>query len=177
MSDDAQDLKAQPLAAPGVAPRAQVFKYQRPELPTGPFQGKVITRLARTDRMMANVQVLKTGGENNLHSHTHLDGFWMVLSGRVRFYGEGDTLLAELGPREGILVPRGFKYWFEALGDEPLELLQVESFDIAIPDYNAIRERERINHTPKQASFGGIVIADARLESPEYGKAPRPSQG
>lgn len=155
-------------------PKAQVFKYLAPALPEGKFEGKVITRLARTDRMMANLQVLKSGGENNLHSHRHLDGFWMVLSGRVRFYGEGDVLIGEFGPREGVLVPRNFKYWFEAVGDEPLELLQVESFDIAIPNYSAIREQERINHTPKQASFAGIQIADARVDSPDYGQAARP---
>jgi mannose-6-phosphate isomerase-like protein (cupin superfamily) len=152
----------------------QVFRYTRPELPEGEFTGKVITRLARTDRMMANMQTLKAGGENNLHSHRHLDGFWFVLSGRVRFYGEGDVVLAELGPREGILVPRNFKYWFESVGEEALELLQVESFDMAIPDYAAVREQERINHTPKQASFGGIVIAEGRVDSPDFGKAPQP---
>lgn len=155
-------------------PKAQVFRFTPPELPEGDFKGKVITRLARTDRMMANVQVLKSGGENNLHSHKHLDGFWMVLSGRVRFYGDEDVLLAELGPHEGILVPRTFKYWFEAVGDEPLQLLQVESFDMAIPNYSAIREQERINHRPKEASFGGIVVTDARIDSPEFGKAPKP---
>ena len=100
----------------------------------------------------------------------------MVLSGRVRFYGEGDVLVGEFGPREGVLVPRNFKYWFEAVGDEPLELLQVESFDIAIPNYNAVREQERINHTPKQASFAGIMIRDARVESPDFGKAAQPLQ-
>jgi mannose-6-phosphate isomerase-like protein (cupin superfamily) len=156
------------------APRAQVFRFVPPVLPDGPFEGKVITRLARTDRMLANVQVLKSGGENNLHSHKHLDGFWMVLAGRVRFYGEADEVVAELGPREGILVPRGFKYWFEAVGEETLELLQVESFDIAIPNYNAIREQERINHRPKEASFGGILIRDARVDSPDFGREARP---
>ncbi|MEO5672802.1 MAG: cupin domain-containing protein [Ramlibacter sp.] len=156
------------------APKAQVFKYTKPALPDGPYEGKVITRLARTDRMLANVQVLKSGGENNLHSHKHLDGFWMVLAGRVRFYGDDDVVIAELGPREGILVPRNFKYWFESIGDETLELLQVESFDIAIPNYSAVREQERINHRPKEASFGGIVIADARIDSPDYGREAKP---
>lgn len=158
-------------------PRAQVFRYTRPELPEGRFEGKVITRMARTDRMMANIQVLKSGGENNLHSHRHLDGFWMVLAGRVRFYGEGDVLIGEFGPKEGVLVPRNFRYWFEAVGDEPLELLQVESFDTAIPDYNAIREQERVNHSPKQASFAGIMIRDARVESADFGKPARPLNG
>ena len=153
---------------------AQVFRYTTPELPEGDFQGKFITRLARTDRMMANMQTLRSGGENNLHSHRHLDGFWFVLSGRVRFYGEGDVVVAELGPREGVMVPRNFKYWFEAVGDEPLELLQVESFNVAIPNYSAIREQERINHTPKQPSFDGIRILEGRVASPDFGQAPKP---
>ena len=157
-----------------ISPKPQVFKYAKPELPEGPYEGKVITRLARTDRMMANVQVLKTGGENNLHSHRHLDGFWMVLGGRVRFYGDNDEVIAELGPREGILVPRNFKYWFESIGDDALELLQVESFDIAIPNYNAVRDQDRINHRPNEASFGGIMIRDGRVDSPDFGKEAKP---
>lgn len=161
-------------ATTAVEPKAQVFRYTPPDLPEGRWEGKVITRMARTDRMMANIQLLKEGGENNLHSHRHLDGFWMVLSGRVRFYGENDVLLGEFGPREGILVPRNFKYWFEAVGDETLELLQVESFDMAIPNYQAVREHERVNHTPKEASFSGIVIRDARVDSPDYGLPAKP---
>ncbi|MBU2287192.1 MAG: hypothetical protein KKC85_12215, partial [Gammaproteobacteria bacterium] len=71
----------------------QLFKYVRPPLPDGPFVGKYVVRLARTDRVLANLQVLKNGGETNLHTHHHLDGFWMVLKGRARFYGEGDELV------------------------------------------------------------------------------------
>lgn len=95
-------------------PTARVFKYKKP----GDDQafGKHVTRLARTDRMIANLQVLREGGENNLHSHSHLDGFWMVLGGRARFYGDKNVLIADLGPMEGVLIPRNFKYWFEAVG-------------------------------------------------------------
>ena len=75
----------------------QIFRYERPEVPEGPLVGKYVVRLARTDRVLANVQVLKNGGETNLHTHHHLDGFWMVLKGRARFYTEGDVVVAELG--------------------------------------------------------------------------------
>ena len=47
--------------------------------------------------MHANIQVLREGGENNLHSHRYLDGFWMVLKGRVRFYGPDKAVLGEFG--------------------------------------------------------------------------------
>jgi mannose-6-phosphate isomerase-like protein (cupin superfamily) len=67
--------------------------------------------LVKTQTMMSMVQVFRgSGGEQELHMHTAMDGFWFVLSGRARFYTEGDELVADLGPHEGILVPSGAKY-------------------------------------------------------------------
>ena len=119
------------------------FKYAPPPAE----QGKTIVWLARTDRLIADVQVLMDGGETNLHSHSHLDGFWMVLSGRVRFYGEGDTLIADLGKHEGVLLPRGTKYWFESVGAEPLEILQIEASDKAIITNQELMA-DRTDYTP-----------------------------
>lgn len=140
-------------------PVAQPFRYTTPEMPDGPMVGKFVVRLARTDRMLANVQVLKNGGETNLHTHHHLDGFWMVLKGRARFYGEGDAVIADLGEKEGILIPRHFKYWFESVGDEVLEILQVESADIAMPVGKPI---ERQDFTPLTNATRNITIIEAR---------------
>jgi mannose-6-phosphate isomerase-like protein (cupin superfamily) len=143
-------------------PQARVFKYTRPEMRTK----KTFVKLARTDRMMAYVQVLSSGGENNLHSHGHLDGFWMVLRGRARFYGEGDKLLADLGPHEGILVPRSFKYWFESASAEPLELLQIEAADIPMPDDRQILE-DRKDHSAQRVRIGSpdIAFVDGRVQA------------
>ena len=33
------------------------------------------------------------------------------------------------GQHEGVFVPRNVPYWFESVGDELLELLQVEAID------------------------------------------------
>jgi mannose-6-phosphate isomerase-like protein (cupin superfamily) len=109
---------------PESAPQAQVFRFH--EVPDNP-RGKTHIRLAQTDLIRGKIQVLRHGGENNLHAHLKSDGFWMVLEGRARFYTEGDVLVADLGPREGVLIPRGFKYWFEQTGDEPLQILQVHA--------------------------------------------------
>jgi len=49
--------------------------------------------------------------------------------GRARFYGKDNVLLAELGPMQGVHIPRGFYYWFERAGTEVLELLQTEAID------------------------------------------------
>lgn len=94
---------------------------------------KRVKLFCRTDRVIGMIQVIRKGGENHLHSHAHLDGVWTVLSGRARFYGEGNALIAELGPYEGILIPREFKYWFESASeDEPLVIHQVEASDVPI---------------------------------------------
>ncbi|MGD9998466.1 MAG: cupin domain-containing protein [Acidimicrobiia bacterium] len=105
------------------APAATVFRFE-PRPLTGRKQAQL---LCRSDLMVAAIQTVGDGGETNLHMHKRLDGFWFVLSGRATFYTTGDEVIAELGPREGVLVPRGFPYWFERTGDEHLEILQVEA--------------------------------------------------
>jgi mannose-6-phosphate isomerase-like protein (cupin superfamily) len=92
-------------------------------------RGKGIVQLAGSDLIRGRVQIVSEGGENNLHSHRGMDGFWFVLSGKVTFYGPGDVVIGEFGKHEGILVPRGAEYWFESSGDEDLELLQMAAFE------------------------------------------------
>jgi mannose-6-phosphate isomerase-like protein (cupin superfamily) len=123
-----------------------VFKNSPVEL----RNGKGVSVLCRTDRMFAAVQTLQNGGENNLHSHAHLDGVWFVLRGKVRFYTTDDDVVAELGPQEGILIPRGYKYWFESMGDEELQLLQVEASDVPVPTLRDVAA-DRIDHSPRTA--------------------------
>ena len=105
---------------------ASVFRYRRPaELKTN----SGIAPLVRSDILFSAVQIIREGGENSLHSHSAMDGFWFVLRGRARFYGAEDKLIAEIGQHEGVFVPRNVPYWFESVGDELLELLQVEAID------------------------------------------------
>lgn len=108
-----------------MAQEAKEFRYQRPE-----FEGvKKTLQVCNSDLMKVQVQIVKDGGENNLHTHTGEDAFWFVMSGAVKFYGEGDKLIGEYQKGEGILVPRGFKYWFESAASEPLEILRVTAKD------------------------------------------------
>jgi mannose-6-phosphate isomerase-like protein (cupin superfamily) len=100
------------------------FSYERPVLKAGKKRAGV--RLSTTDILFAVIQVFESGGENVMHSHAGMDGFWMVLSGRARFYLENDEVV-EMGPLEGLTIPRGVKYWFETVGDQPLEILQVDA--------------------------------------------------
>lgn len=108
-----------------MAQEAKEFRHQTPE-----FEGvKKTWQVCSSDLMKVQVQVVKNGGENNLHTHTGEDAFWYVISGAVKFYGEGDTLVGEYKKGEGILVPRGYKYWFESASPEPLEILRVTAKD------------------------------------------------
>lgn len=117
--------------------QAQIFKYERPQ-----FEGvKKSLLMLSSDLMRVHAQVVKSGGENNLHTHTGEDAFWLVLGGAVKFYGDGDKLIAELKKHEGIMIPRGFKYWFESSSDEPLEILRVAARD-------QTTENKRVNCAP-----------------------------
>jgi mannose-6-phosphate isomerase-like protein (cupin superfamily) len=104
----------------------KTFRYARPD---GVNAAKGRVNLGRSDIVRGVVQIVKKhGGENNLHYHTTSASFWMVLKGRVRFYGPDNVVIGEFGPNEGTITPRYARYWFENIGDEDLELLQVSAF-------------------------------------------------
>jgi mannose-6-phosphate isomerase-like protein (cupin superfamily) len=105
--------------------RIKTFSYRKPE----GDKVKEVTLLTRGEHIRGMVQIVKDGGENNLHYHTHSDTIWMVLKGRVRFYGPEDKVLGEFGQHDGILMPGGARYWFEKIGDEDLEILQMVGLD------------------------------------------------
>ncbi len=104
-------------------------------------------RLMRTETLTVSAQIINQGGETNMHSHTNADEAWIVTAGRARFYGTSDDpnkkeeVVAELGPREGIVIPKGVPYWFESASDDQLEILRVSSV------YNDIKP-ERVNYEP-----------------------------
>lgn len=126
-------------------------------------RNKHVVTLALTDRISANVQVLKEGGENNLHTHPNMDGFWMVLKGRVKFYGDNDVLLGEFGPHEGILVPRGTHYWFESSSDEHLEILQVEAFNIPMKNIQTVIA-DRVNFKAVRKGTTSVRVHEGRTD-------------
>jgi mannose-6-phosphate isomerase-like protein (cupin superfamily) len=133
-------------------PQAQVFSYQRPDL----SRPKTIVRLCSGDVSMGFVQIVaKDGGETNLHSHGGMDSIYFVLKGRVRFYSSETEVLAELGPHEGLLMPHDCKYWFENVGDEPLEVLQMAAF---VPNKDP---NSRTNYSPITAATSATEFFDA----------------
>ena len=99
------------------------YSYKKP---AGVDAGKGNVFLGKGKYVKGGVQIVKKdGGENNLHYHTNGDSFWMVLKGRIRFYGPEDVVIGEYGPQEGLITPVWSRYWFENAGDEDAEILHV----------------------------------------------------
>jgi mannose-6-phosphate isomerase-like protein (cupin superfamily) len=142
---EARELKVTPdeIEMPSGSEKSmKVVKYSMPK----EVASKLLVPLAHSDIMFCAVQVVREGGENNLHSHAAMDGLWFVLRGRVRFYGQGNEVIGEFGQHEGVFVPRDVPYWFESVGDEPLEILQAESID------RRLKHNRRTDYEPKKAS-------------------------
>ena len=105
----------------------QTFKYPGPNGEGGRDRegGTKTFPMYTNDAVISTVQIFPKGTGNKLHSHPAQDGYWLVLAGRARFYGEGVVLLADLGKYEGTFVPHGTRYYFQCEVDEPLEILRV----------------------------------------------------
>jgi mannose-6-phosphate isomerase-like protein (cupin superfamily) len=133
-------------------PQAKVLKYTTPN--ADQIEGKALVRLAQSGIMFSAIQIIEDGGDNNLHSHAAMDGLWFVLKGQARFYGtKDDVVIAELGPHQGIFIPRDFPYWFEKIGEERLELLQVEAIDRSV-------KNTRTDYKEQKESAGAVQMFD-----------------
>ena len=71
------------------------FAFVRPDtqIPDG---DKMHVKLVGTDSCRASVQILIKGGDNNLHYHPNMDLIYMVLKGKVEFYGPDETIARRL---------------------------------------------------------------------------------
>jgi mannose-6-phosphate isomerase-like protein (cupin superfamily) len=103
------------------------FEYPGPQAEDGRGDpGRRHFYLFKTERAVSEVQIFDRGVKNKLHFHGAEDGVWIVLGGKATFYGEGDKVMGELEPFQGLLIPAGTRYWFESTGDEPLQILRVD---------------------------------------------------
>ena len=125
------------------------FAFTTPdqEIPVGK---KAHIKLAGTNSCRASVQILNRGGENNLHYHPNMDLIYMVLKGRVQFYGPEHKLLGDFGPNEGLLLPENSRYWFKSEGDEEAWLLQIAGYP------QGAEMSKRIPVEPARADAGGV---------------------
>lgn len=122
MPDDATAARETSLKRAPIATDTTFFKLRAPLLD----QGRMDTELARTRKMTARLKVYASGGENELHCHAGEDHMFVVLQGSVRFYDK-DNKTTDIGKNEGVMLPAGAYYWFEATSKEPLVMIRVGS--------------------------------------------------
>jgi mannose-6-phosphate isomerase-like protein (cupin superfamily) len=80
--------------------------------------------IGTTENMWLTTKVYAGGGENALHTHQVEDHLHFVLQGKAIFhFADGST--CEVLPFEGVLLPKGAWYRFEADCEENLVMLRV----------------------------------------------------
>jgi len=137
-------------------------------------RGKTSTRLVKTEHLNSGVQVVADGGETNLHAHSSQDEIWFVLSGSATFYTEGDTVVASLGPHEGLLIPHGAPYWFESSSPENLVILR---FGAAVAGAGPDRRIDFQQRTfAVKDEVGGVPRPVEYLDTPDAAESTRSIQ-
>ena len=86
-------------------------------------EGRIQHTLAKSDNMTAIIKVYASGGENGLHTHPNEDHVFLIMQGKARYY-DADGGHVDVGKNEGIMLPAGAYYWFEAISEEPLVLMR-----------------------------------------------------
>ena len=87
-------------------------------------QGTSYDSLATSQNLWSAVKVYASGGENALHAHDGEDHLFIVMQGKATFtFGDGTTRVVRV--HEGVMLPRGVEYKFEADTAENLVLLRV----------------------------------------------------
>jgi mannose-6-phosphate isomerase-like protein (cupin superfamily) len=86
--------------------------------------GTHTTALLAAENLWLHSKVYSRGGENALHAHTTEDHAFFVLQGAAEFtFGDGSTMLAERF--DGVMIPKGTLYKFEAQGEGNLIMLRM----------------------------------------------------
>lgn len=126
------------------------FSFRRPDIESP--KGRIECQLAGTDNCNAIIEVLSKDWSGSLHYHPNQDGIWLILKGRVRFYGP-DGVRGEFGPLEGLVQPENSRYWFECFGDEEVWLMQIAGY----PKGKAASKRITLDPV-KAATLGSIKV-------------------
>jgi mannose-6-phosphate isomerase-like protein (cupin superfamily) len=106
------------------APKAQTFRLRTALLQQGRTHRVIASTGTPEHAMNVAIKCYAEGGENAFHTHQGEDHTFIVLAGRAVFH-QPDGEPRELGRNEGILLPAGALYKFEAVPGEPLVLLRV----------------------------------------------------
>ena len=80
--------------------------------------------LATAENLWLSVKVYSSGGENALHAHMAEDHAFVALQGRATFHFE-DGSTQTIRQFEGVMLPKGVFYRFEAGEEENLVLMRI----------------------------------------------------
>ena len=107
--------------------KVHTFSFAVPDVDAP--NGRINCYHAETDACSLVTIIMRNGYFEPAHYHPNQDGIWMVLKGKVRFYGGAhDERTVVLGPMEGIVQPENSRYWFAHEGDEEAWLLQIGGY-------------------------------------------------
>ena len=92
--------------------------------------GSTLDYLGGAENLWLHAKVFAGGGENALHEHVSEDHAFFVVQGSARFEF-GDLQSVSVGVLDGVIVPKGTLYRFEAVGEENLVMLRVGGAQLA----------------------------------------------
>ena len=129
-------------------------------------QGRSHRAMFRTGALDARMKTYASGGENGLHAHMDEDHAFIVMQGSATFYGpNGES--KEVGVHEGIMLPMGSFYYFNASGGEPLVILRLAS---PVSGNEHLPPRMKPDGTPLLGSDKGNKKADPIFIDGEFFK-------
>ena len=89
-----------------------------------PTQGRADMPVAGTPNMSVVLKAYASGGENEVHAHPNEDHIFIVMQGSAHFYNHKRDI-GTVHKHQGVMIPRGAYYMFEAGVEEPLVMLRV----------------------------------------------------
>jgi hypothetical protein len=102
-----------------------------------------------------------------------MDLIYMVLKGKIEFYGPGDKSLGVFGVHEGLKLPENSRYWFKSIGDEEAHLLQIAGYPRGAKASKRIPV-EAVKETQKRGFWLGMTEEEmkVRAQNNQLGDAP-----
>lgn len=163
--------------------------YQKPKLigEKGKFSMRGLPLLAQgtanypqatVENLWVSVKVYASGGENALHAHMVEDHAFVVLQGRATFsFGDGSS--CEVLPFEGVMLPKGTQYKFEAGEEENLVLLRMGGAQRKTQGVSALRETGGPMELKGTSIIEGSIVKngrESRKGTPSYDVIPLAGQ-
>jgi len=81
--------------------------------------------LGRNDIVISLVQIWRQGRENYPRYQSSCESIWSVLGRKRVLRTGGGNLIGELGPHNGVIMPRGSHYYIKNIKDQVRDIIQI----------------------------------------------------